>query len=282
MMLGVAGSIGLNMSLTGFLDFATWLKVGLVEIKMDEPHLLSALFKTKHRKAIRDIVESFNFKYSVHAPYIDINLASMNSILRKASEKTVLKSIEFATDIGAKLVVSHVGRLSRDYPEEMVTQSLKNVICCLRNLATASKNHGIIFSIENDHKSNDQILAGYSGQLMFLIEKVGCKITLDVGHANTLARIETFMDTLAEHIVNVHLHDNNGEKDAHLSLGKGKINFSAVLENLRKTEYKGPLVVEVHSSSGLEESVTLLRKNWKREYAECVDFKTHEKVLRNR
>ncbi|TET55669.1 sugar phosphate isomerase/epimerase [Candidatus Bathyarchaeota archaeon] len=260
MMLGVANSTGLNMSLTGFLDFATGLKVGLVEIKMDEPHLLSALSKTKQRRAIRDIVESFNFKYSVHAPYIDINLASMNSVLRKASEKTILRSLEFATNIDAKLVVSHVGRLSRDYPKEMVTQSLKNVISCLRNLANFSKNHGIIFSIENDHKSNDQILAGYPEQLMFLIEKVGCKFTLDVGHANTLARIETFMDMLAEHIVNVHLHDNNGEQDAHLSLGKGKINFSAVLESLGKTEYKGPLVVEVHSSSGLEESVTLLRK----------------------
>ena len=75
----------------------------------------------------------------------------------------------------------------------------------------------------------------------------------------TLTKIETFIDTLAEHIVNVHLHDNNGEQDTHLSLGKGNINFSAVLANLRKIEYKGPLIVEVHSSLGLKESVTLLR-----------------------
>ncbi len=184
----------------------------------------------------------------------------MNSALRKASEKTILKSIAFAADIDAKLVVSHVGRLSRDYPKEMITESLKNVIPCLRKLTKASKNHGIIFTIENDHKSNDQILAGYPEQLMFLIEKVGCKFTLDVGHANTLTKIETFIDTLAEHTVNVHLHDNDGEQDAHLSLGKGNINFSAVLANLGKIEYKGPLIVEVHSSSGLKESVTLLRR----------------------
>lgn len=262
MMLGVANSIGLNMSLTDFLDFATRLGVGLVEIKTDEPHLLSTLSKTKHRKTIRDIVKSFNFKYFVHAPYIDINLASMNSALRKASEKTILKSIEFAADIDAKLVVSHVGRLSKDYTKEMITQSLENAIQCLRNLTKVSKNHGIIFTIENDHKSNDQILAGYPEQLTFLIEKVGCKFTLDVGHANTLAKIETFIDTLAEHTVNVHLHDNEGEQDAHLSLGEGNIIFSAVLANLRKIEYKGPLIVEVHSSLGLKESVTLLRKTF--------------------
>ncbi len=250
------------MSLNDFLDFATRLKVGLVEIKMDKPHLLSALSKTKQKKAIRDIVKSFNFKYFVHAPYININLASMNPTLRKASEKTILKSIAFAADIDAKLVVSHVGRLSRDYPEEMFTHSLKNAIPCLRNLTNASKNHGTIFTIENDHRSNDQILAGYPEQLMFLIEKVGCKFTLDVGHANTVAKIETFLARLVEHIVNVHLHDNDGEQDAHLSLGTGNINFSAILANLRKIEYKGPLIVEVHSSSGLKESVTLLRETF--------------------
>ncbi len=259
------------MSLNDFLDFATRLKVGLVEIKMDEPHLLYALSKTKHKKAIRDIVKSFDFKYFVHAPYIDVDLASMNSVLRKASEKIILKSIAFAADIDAKLVVSHVGRLSKDYPKEMITQSLENAIHCLRNLTNASKNHGIIFTIENDHRSNDQILAGYPEQLMFLIEKVGCKITLDIGHANTLTKIETFIDTLAEHTVNVHLHDNDGEQDAHLSLGKGNINFSAVLANLRKVEYKGPLIVEVHSSLGLKESMTLLRKT----FGKRIDFFTN-------
>lgn len=259
MMLGVSNSIGLNMSLTDFLDFATQLRVKFVEIKMDEAYLVSALFETKHRKTIKDTIKSFNFKYSVHAPYIDINLASMNPTLRKASEKTILKSIAFAADINAKMVVSHVGRLSRDYPKRMITQSLKNTIPCLRKLTNASENHGIIFTIENDHRSNDQVLAGYPEQLMQLIQKVGCKFTFDIGHANTLARIKTFIDALAEHIVNVHLHDNDCEQDTHLSLGKGNINFSAVLANLRKIEYKGPLIVEVHSSLGLKESVTLLR-----------------------
>ena len=260
MMLGVANSISLNMQLTDFLDFATRLKVKLVEIKMDEPRLLSALSQNKDRNAIKDIINSFNFEYYVHAPYIDINLASMNQTIRKASEKVILNSIAFAADFGAKLVVSHVGRLSRDYPKEMITQSLKNVIPCLRNLTNASENNDVVFTIENDHRSNDQILAGYPEQLMQLIQKVGCKFTLDVGHANTLTtKNETFIGTLAEHIVNIHLHDNDGEHDTHLSLGKGNINFSAVLANLRRIGYKGPLIVEVHSSAGLKESVTLLK-----------------------
>jgi sugar phosphate isomerase/epimerase len=260
MKLGVANSVSLNMPFTDFLDFATELEVELVEIKMDEPYLLSALSQTEYRKTIQDIVKSFDFKYSVHAPYIDVNLCSINPTLREASEKAISKSIVFAADIDSRLVVSHVGRLSRDYPQKIITQSLKNATQCLRSLTNASKNYGIVFAIENDHKSNDQILAGYPEQLMFLIEETGCTFTLDVGHANTLTKIETFIETLAEHIVNIHLHDNNGKQDTHLSLGKGNIDFSAVLANLRKIEYKGPLIAEVHSSSGLRESITLLRR----------------------
>jgi sugar phosphate isomerase/epimerase len=260
MILGVANPVGLNISLTKFLDFATQLKVRLLEIKMDEPHLLSALSKNKQKKAVRDVIKSFDFKYFVHLPYIGVNLASINQTLRKASEKTMLESIAFAAEIDAELVVSHVGRLSRDYPKKMVAHSLKNAIPCLKKLTNASANHGIIFTIENDHRSHDQILGGYPEQLMSLVEKVGCKLTLDVGHANTVTRIENFVDTLAKFIVNVHLHDNGGEQDDHLAFGEGNINFPSVLANLREIEYNGPLIVEVHSFSGLKESVTLLRK----------------------
>lgn len=254
-MLGVASSVGLDMSLANFLDFASQLKVRLVEVKMDEPHLISALFKAKHRKAVLDITASFDFRYLVHLPYIDVNLAGLNPTLRKASEKSMLKGIEFAADVDARLVVCHVGRLSRDFRNEMIARSFKNALSCLKNLTTASKNHGIVFTVENDHMSNDHILAGFPEELLVLVEEAGCQLTLDVGHANTVTKIENFMDTLARHIVNIHLHDNNGEQDEHLSLGKGSMDFSAVMGNLRRIRYSGPLIVEVHSIAGLRESV---------------------------
>jgi len=65
-MLGIADSISLNVSLPDFLEFATQLKVGIVEIKMDQPHLLSALSNVKKQNAIQDVIQSFDLRPSQH------------------------------------------------------------------------------------------------------------------------------------------------------------------------------------------------------------------------
>ena len=259
-MLGIADSLSINMSLPDFLEFATQLNVGIVEIKMDQPHLLSTLSNFKQQIAIRDIIQSFDLVYFVHAPYIDTNLASMNSMVKKASEKTVLESIMFAAKIEARLVVTHVGRLSRDYQQEMVSKALRNVVPCLRSMTSIAKDYGLTFTVENDHKSDDRHLVGLPEQLRFLIKEVGCQLTLDIGHANTFGDLKAFITTLAEHTASIHLHDNKGERDTHLSLGNGQITFPAVMADLRKLKYNEPFILEVHSSAGLRESLTLLRK----------------------
>ncbi|MCK5631647.1 sugar phosphate isomerase/epimerase [Candidatus Bathyarchaeota archaeon] len=258
--MGIADSLSLNMSLRDFLEFASQLNVGIAEIKMDQPHLLSTLSNFKQQIAIRDIIQSFDLIYFVHAPYIDTNLASMNSTVKKASEKTVLESIIFAAKVEAQLVITHIGRLSRDYQQEMVSKALRNVVPCLRSMTSIAKDYGLTFTIENDHKSDDRHLAGLPEQLEFLIKEVGCHLTLDIGHANTFGDPKAFITTLAEHTVNIHLHDNKGERDTHLSLGKGQITFPAVIADLRKLKYSEPFILEVHSSAGLRESLTLLRK----------------------
>ncbi len=259
-MLGIADSICLDMAFSDFLDFATQLKVDVVEIKMDQPYLLSALSNLKQQILTLDIIHSYDLRYFVHAPYIDINLASVNPTVRKASQKVIQESIMYAVRIGAKLIVTHVGRLSRDYPKQIVSKSLKTVVPYLRDLTKIAEDSGLTFTIENDHQSDDRHLAGLPRQLKFLLKEVGCKLTLDVGHANTLGDPRTFVSTLAEYIANVHLHDNKGKRDAHLSLGKGHIAFPTILSDLRELRYNAAFILEVHSLPGLKESMMFLSR----------------------
>jgi sugar phosphate isomerase/epimerase len=123
-----------------------------------------------------------------------------------------------------------------------------------------SNDLGIIFTIENDHKSNDHVLAGSPEQVKSLLEKVGCKLTFDIGHANTLGKIEDFTEPLDRFIFNVHLHDNNGEKDEHLPIGKGSVDFSGVFKKMKDWMSEKPLIIECHSLAGLEESLNFMRQ----------------------
>jgi len=260
MILGVADYPSLEGSLEDFLNFASKLKIRVLELKLDRLELLLALSKTDKVFEIKNLSNSYDFKYFVHAPNIDTNLASVNPLIRRVFKKTILKAVIFAAELDAVLLVSHVGRLSRDYPRKLVRKAMKNSTDSLRKINQLSNDRGIIFTIENDHKSNDYVLAGYPEQINFLIENVGCKLTFDIGHANTIGKIEDFTKLLDKFIVNVHLHDNDGKVDEHLPIGKGSIDFVRLFKRMKDWKSEKPLIIECHSYAGLKESIDFMRQ----------------------
>lgn len=259
MMLGVADHPNFEVALEDILNFASKLEVQVAELKLDRLELLSVLSKTEKVSGIKKLLDSYDLKYFIHAPSIDVNLASLNPGLRRASERMILRAVSFAAKIDAELFVSHVGRLSRDYPSRLVGRSVENAMSSLRKLVQASNDLGVVFTIENDHNSRDHILLGYTDQLKFLIESTGCKLTFDVGHANTVGKIEDFTNLLNKFIVNVHLHDNNGIEDEHLPLGKGNIDFVRMFK-MKDWLRQKPLIFECHSFTGLGESIDFVRQ----------------------
>ena len=260
MILGIADHPSLRTQLNEFLTFASNLKVEVVELRLDRLELLLSLNATRQDKTrIVSVLKNHDFRWFVHAPSIGINLASLNPILRKASEEAVMKAVRFAAEICAELVVTHVGRLSRDYPQEYIKKSLENAIDSLMRINSFCKDLGVVFTIENDHKARDHVLAGDAEQTKYLVEKIGCKLTFDVGHANTFGKPEEFAEQLREHILNIHLHDNDGFEDSHLPLGKGKINFHEVIRRIG-SHLNLPLVLECHSFEELEESLNFARQ----------------------
>jgi sugar phosphate isomerase/epimerase len=262
MILGIADYPGFEGSLEDFLNFASKLRIRVLELKLDRPELLLSLCKTDKVLELKNLSNSYDFKYFVHAPNIDTNLASVNPFLRSAFKKTLLKVVVFAAKLDAGLLVSHVGRLSRDYPQKLVRKAMKNATVSLRKINQLSSNLGMIFTIENDHKSNDYVLAGYPEQINYLIENVGCKLTFDIGHANTIGSIEDFTKLLDKFIVNVHVHDNDGKTDEHLPVGKGSIDFVGVFKRMKTWRSEKPLIIECHSYAGIKESIDFMRQKF--------------------
>jgi len=262
MILGMADYPSLEGSLEDFLNFASKLRIRVLELKLDRLELLLALSKTDKLLEIKNLSNSYDFKYFVHGPNIDTNLASVNPLLRSVFKKTIFKVVNFATALNAELFVSHVGRLSRDYPQKLVKKAMRNATDSLRKMNQLSNDLGIIFTIENDHKSNDYVLAGYPEQINYFIENVGCKLTFDVGHANTIGKIEDFTKLLDRFIINVHLHDNDGKADEHLPIGKGNIDFVRLFRNMKDWRSKKPLIIECHDHAGIKESIDCMRKKF--------------------
>jgi sugar phosphate isomerase/epimerase len=81
-------------------------------------------------------------------------------------------------------------------------------------------------------------------ELLPLLEGFDLGICLDIGHAYTTGTIDDFLRH-KDRVINVHIHDNLGDRDAHLPIGEGSIDFKKVLRGL--SGYQGRYVIEARS-----------------------------------
>jgi sugar phosphate isomerase/epimerase len=83
-------------------------------------------------------------------------------------------------------------------------------------------------------------------------------LVLDTGHANITGELQCFLTGLSAKIAHVHAHDNVGKSDQHLGIGYGNIDWKNTVELLKKSSYKG--IVMVESVEHVHESVQRLRQ----------------------
>lgn len=251
MEIGVSNHPLFNLTPIEFLKLARKLEVNRIEIKLDD-------LKFKNFLLAKRKLNNFNFKLSFHLPVVDVNLGTPHKDIRYSFEKILINSIFLAKKFNAETVVCHAGRLNRVYPETLLSKTKEETVNSLKKLFNTSKKLGVNFTLENDRKAASPSLAGDINSFQEMLNKVGCKATLDIGHANTFSNPIEFIKNLNHKIVNIHIHDNKGDKDEHLPIGKGKINFKEILNSLKEMDWNGPLIIEAHNPKDMVESLNKL------------------------
>ncbi len=259
MKIGISTYTKFNLSVKEFLDFVSQLNLDPVELKLDDVELIKYLTSS----SIDDLLKTlsrYDFKYLVHAPYIGVNLSIINNVMGKAAVKVMEKTLQLASYINAEIVTIHVGRFSKDYPLRYLSLAVEKAVSRLKKIVKEAENIGVTVSVENSHKAEDVSIAAFPEQIEYIVQRTSCRFTYDIGHANTFTDPSIFIDQLGEYIVNVHIHDNNGERDEHKVVGDGNINFKLILNKLKRLRYNGPMVIEVHSLRDIERSVEAISK----------------------
>ena len=207
---------------------------------------------------LRRIKGELGASFSVHAPSHDVSLGSLNARVREASFEEIRESIHFARTIGASVVVVHPTPGILGMPEgkwsheeqpprrevERIALQEEYIVQAVRELADYAPD--ILLCMENLVYPHE--IYRTPEQMAGLIKKVNRSnvgLTLDVGHAVVCDQKPTdFLHLLQESIFHVHLHDNNGVVDQHLPLGKGNIDYVAVIRSLKQIGYDGVVNLE--------------------------------------
>jgi sugar phosphate isomerase/epimerase len=196
---------------------------------------------------IRDAIDSYDFEFTVHAPFSDINIASLNPRIRDESIAQIVETLKICSDLGIDLVTLHPGYKSPlgAYFGDRIRETNKK---SLARIDSVGAEYGVILALENIPRMWISLCSD-AGEMMDLIEGTGLKVCFDVGHAHISGSVTEFL-SLVHLFVNVHLHDNNGDHDRHLVLGEGSIDFPTLMLGL--AGYTGNLVIE---STNLEEGI---------------------------
>ncbi|MEM3623482.1 MAG: sugar phosphate isomerase/epimerase family protein [Candidatus Bathyarchaeia archaeon] len=229
-------------------------RTNYIEVVDDGLHTLNKRRVLK----LKEIGESHNLKYSVHAPFADINIASPSKSMLNAMLKRLEKSMAYANALNASVWVFHPGLktgVSMFYPDMDWLQNLKTTRLLLRK----AEDYGVKISMENVPEPYPFLMKSVQDFAKFyeeISEEIG--LAFDVGHANLNGQIENFLTTFRDKIVHVHLHDNDGKADLHLGIGYGIIDWENVAKLFKQISYNKILIVE--SVEHVKESVEKLRK----------------------
>jgi len=232
----------------------TKININHIEIVDDGLHALS-----KRRVAtLMDVGKSYNMKFSVHAPFADINIASPSHYVLKAMLKRLEKSIKLASFLEAYVWVFHPGLktgVSMFYPGEDWKQNRKTA----QLLYKIASDYGLEIAIENVPEPYPFLMKGVKDFESFyseVSEPIG--LALDIGHSNINGQTEQFLKMFAKKIVHIHAHDNDGRDDSHLGIGFGTVDWHRFVKLLREISYNKVVVVE--SVEKVTESVQKLKK----------------------
>jgi len=195
-------------------------------------------------KSLQRLRSRLGLNYTVHAPFEDQNIASLNKKHRDSDIVRLLSSLEFAAKIDAEIWVVHPGLysgLSWAYPGRQWTLNLE----ALELLREKAEDLGLRVAVEN-MPYNFFILSSHRDFEAFFAERSmrAAKMTFDVGHANTLGEVETLLRRFGDRIVHIHLHDNYGTHDEHNMIGRGTVDWVTLARFLRRRRFAGCLVVE--------------------------------------
>ncbi|GEM_PF-3382848 len=195
------------------------------------------------KKMIKMYAEKQNrIKYTAHAPIYGINISCVNPGIRKESIRQIKKTARWCRELGIKSIAVHPGKAP--VAEKRVIDEVKKITYnSLKEIKESMAVENIEILIENIAIAEQDIDRDIR-YFKRLIEKLDVGICYDTGHANINWRNEKIQELFGNRIKRVHVSDNRGYKDEHLSAGEGNVQWDRC-RFLSKGEL--PMVHEVRS-----------------------------------
>jgi sugar phosphate isomerase/epimerase len=205
--------------------------------------------------------------HGVHAPVAEsytggrwgppINLASADNDERARALDEAERALQIARRIPCRVLVAHLG-LPRTQ-QAATTSSRDGARRSIDELQRLAEPLGVKVAVEviPNELSRAESLVHFVEEVL---DSSGAGICLDFGHAHLDGDVLDAIETVSEHLIATHLHDNRGRADDHLVPLEGTIDWPGAMTALQKVGYDGVLLLEVAAQGATKETLQRARK----------------------
>jgi len=197
---------------------------------------------------------------TLHAPFMDLSPCSPDLAVRKLTRHRFRQLAELIPVFQPVTVVCHSGWDNKRYSyikDAWVQAGVEFWSWFAEDIGKK----GALLMMENVYEYGPD-------EFMYLFQKLknnGVGFCLDTGHQAAFGRadLSEWLKILGADIGQLHLHDNHGEQDDHLALGKGGIDFRVLFRYFKKMKADPPVItLEPHDEKDLCPSIKYLEDVW--------------------
>ncbi|HJW98596.1 MAG TPA: sugar phosphate isomerase/epimerase family protein [Terriglobales bacterium] len=192
--------------------------------------------------------------HSLHAPIYSesdygrhmapqVNLVHEEKRQRVAAMDEVKRAIEFAEQAPFRFLVQHLG-VSKETWEP---RKMEYAITALEHLRFFAKPLGVTVLVENI--ANEIATPDRLKEIVSTAHFEDVGFCFDIGHAHFGDGVRASFATMKDRIRSTHLHDNHGERDEHLWIGEGTIDWDEAMALLRSAPHVPALLLEITGES---------------------------------
>jgi sugar phosphate isomerase/epimerase len=189
---------------------------------------------------------------TLHAPFMDMNPGAVDPMIRSVTQMRFRQLLNVATILRPRAAVFHAAYDRWRYGGRKDVW-LGNSIDTWQKVMEAASPLGMRVAVENVFDEEPEAL-------QMLIEKIAHPdfgFCFDTGHFNIFSTVplEDWFGCLGKHLIEVHLHDNDGTADAHQALGQGCVDFERFFGLMREHAPVPVYTIEAHAKEDIETSL---------------------------
>jgi sugar phosphate isomerase/epimerase len=180
----------------------------------------------------RSIVSKLHGRLAIHGPYTGIDFGHKDHLLKDAVRKRMDMTYQAVRELKPDTLVLHTGCSEQMLRYNLTENWLETASEFWRSEIVRYAECRVRVVLENVVEQSPDLMM----ELADRVESEHLGFCLDIGHANLCSQLppSQWVEKMGQRLKHVHLHDNDGQRDDHLPVGQGSIDFDSFFETLYK------------------------------------------------